>query len=125
MQRGRLVVARGAVRSHDRSRPCWREPARLYQWNDYAGDVQPSGMHACLADVEGEMIPIRLGGRPISTNHVSAIRSLVILRKEVIQPQVLLRLPCYDLVPVIEFTFGAFFPCGFDQRLRVPPTSVA
>ena len=28
-------------------------------------------------------------------------------RKEVIQPQVPLRLPCYDLVPIIELTFGA------------------
>ena len=52
-------------------------------------------------------------------------RSLVVLRKEVIQPQVLLRLPCYDLVPIIELTFGAFFPCGLDRRLRVLPTFVA
>jgi hypothetical protein len=29
------------------------------------------------------------------------------LRKEVIQPQVPLRLPCYDLVPITGFTFGA------------------
>ena len=29
------------------------------------------------------------------------------LRKEVIQPQVPLRLPCYDLVPITEFAFGA------------------
>ena len=29
-----------------------------------------------------------------------------ILRKEVIQPQVPLRLPCYDLVPITGFTFG-------------------
>jgi len=28
----------------------------------------------------------------------------------VIQPQVPLRLPCYDLVPIAEFTFGACFP---------------
>src|SRR5690606_18428567 len=34
-----------------------------------------------------------------------------ILRKEVIQPQVPLRLPCYDLVPITGFTFGAC-PCG-------------
>ena len=27
-------------------------------------------------------------------------------RKEVIQPQVLLRLPCYDFTPIIEPTFG-------------------
>lgn len=28
------------------------------------------------------------------------------LRKEVIQPQVPLRLPCYDLVPIKSFRFG-------------------
>ena len=31
------------------------------------------------------------------------------LRKEVIQPQVLLRLPCYDFTPVIDPTFDACF----------------
>ena len=31
----------------------------------------------------------------------------VLLRKEVIQPQLPLRLPCYDLAPVIGFTLGA------------------
>jgi hypothetical protein len=30
-----------------------------------------------------------------------------ILRKEVIQPQVPLRLPCYDLVPITELILGA------------------
>ena len=30
------------------------------------------------------------------------------LRKEVIQPQVPLRLPCYDFTPVINPTFGAY-----------------
>ena len=29
-----------------------------------------------------------------------------ILRKEVIQPQVPLRLPCYDLVPIRSLAFG-------------------
>ena len=33
-------------------------------------------------------------------------RLLEISRKEVIQPQVPLRLPCYDFAPVTEFTFG-------------------
>ena len=36
-------------------------------------------------------------------------RARGILRKEVIQPQVPLRLPCYDLVPIAEFIFGACF----------------
>ena len=31
------------------------------------------------------------------------------LRKEVIQPQVPLRLPCYDLVPITEFALGTLF----------------
>ena len=46
-------------------------------------------------------------------------------RKEVIQPQVPLRLPCYDLVPVTELTVGASLPFGLGQRLRVLPASVA
>ena len=33
--------------------------------------------------------------------------SKLVLRKEVIQPQVPLRLPCYDLVPITGFIFGA------------------
>ncbi len=32
---------------------------------------------------------------------------IIVLRKEVIQPQVPLRLPCYDLVPIVKLTFGA------------------
>ena len=34
----------------------------------------------------------------------------IFLRKEVIQPQVPLRLPCYDFAPVIEFAFGRSLP---------------
>jgi hypothetical protein len=36
--------------------------------------------------------------------------SAAILRKEVIQPQVPLRLPCYDFTPVAEPTVVACFP---------------
>ena len=32
---------------------------------------------------------------------------LIILRKEVIQPHLPIRLPCYDLVPLMGFAFGA------------------
>ena len=45
--------------------------------------------------------------------------TVYLLRKEVIQPQVPLRLPCYDFIPITTHTFGAFLPCGLDQRLRV------
>ena len=35
---------------------------------------------------------------------------LLLLRKEVIQPQVPLRLPCYDFAPVIGFTLESSLP---------------
>ena len=44
-----------------------------------------------------------------------------ILRKEVIQPQVPLRLPCYDFTPVSKPTVVACLPYGLAQRLRVNP----
>jgi hypothetical protein len=43
-------------------------------------------------------------------------------RKEVIQPQVPLRLPCYDFTPVADLTVVGYFPCGLARRLRVKPT---
>jgi hypothetical protein len=45
-----------------------------------------------------------------------------ILRKEVIQPLVPQRLPCYDFTPIISHTLGACIPEGFAQRLLVQPT---
>ena len=49
-----------------------------------------------------------------------------ILRKEVIQPQVPLRLPCYDFVPLTGHTFDASLLAyaGLGQRLRVQQTQV-
>src|SRR5690606_983346 len=44
------------------------------------------------------------------------------LRKEVIQPQVPLRLPCYDFTPVADLTVAGCLPCGLAHRLRVKPT---
>ena len=38
-------------------------------------------------------------------------------RKEVIQPQVLLQLPCYDFTPITDHTLGASLPCGLVWRL--------
>ena len=44
--------------------------------------------------------------------------------KEVIQPQVPLRLPCYDFTPITGPTVDGCFPCGLACRLRVKPTFV-
>ncbi len=36
-------------------------------------------------------------------------------RKEVIQPQLPLRLPCYDFTPIISPTLTTCVPCGFAE----------
>ena len=45
-------------------------------------------------------------------------------RKEVIQPQVLLQLPCYDFTPITNHTLGGCLPCGLAHRLLVQPAFV-
>ncbi len=39
----------------------------------------------------------------------------LLLRKEVIQPQVPLRLPCYDFTPITDHTLGTYLPEGLAQ----------
>ena len=46
-------------------------------------------------------------------------------RKEVIQPQVPLRLPCYDFAPVTALAFGRLAPCGLRHGLRALTASMA
>jgi hypothetical protein len=48
----------------------------------------------------------------------------VLLRKEVIQPHLPVRLPCYDFVPIAGPTFDGSLPYGLGHRLRVLPTFV-
>ena len=51
-------------------------------------------------------------------------RDEFLLRKEVIQPQVPLRLPCYDFIPVTAHSVDGCFPCGLARRLRLQVTSM-
>ena len=44
-----------------------------------------------------------------------------LLRKEVIQPQVPLRLPCYDFVPITSLTLGRRLHCWLTNALRAKP----
>ena len=43
-------------------------------------------------------------------------------RKEVIQPHLPVRLPCYDFVPIASPAFDGSAPCGFGHRLQASPT---
>ena len=47
-----------------------------------------------------------------------------LLRKEVIQPHLPVRLPCYDFTPIAGPTFDGSLPYGLGHRLRVLPTFV-
>jgi hypothetical protein len=48
--------------------------------------------------------------------------AVVLLRKEVIQPHLPVRLPCYDLVLIASPTFDGSLSCELGHRLRVLPT---
>ena len=48
----------------------------------------------------------------------------MLLRKEVIQPHLPVRLPCYDLVPIASPTFDSSLSYELGHRLRVLPTFV-
>jgi hypothetical protein len=61
---------------------------------------------------------------PINGRVAHRSKSSGIPRKEVIQPQLPLRLPCYDFTPVTDPTFDGSLPCGLGHRLRVLPASV-
>ena len=71
----------------------------------------------------------RRAGKPDGRGHqqdrrLPEYKSSGIPRKEVIQPQLPLRLPCYDFTPIIDPTLDGSLPCGLGHRLRVLPTFV-
>ncbi len=45
-------------------------------------------------------------------------------RKEVIQPHLPVRLPCYDFTPITDPTLDACLACALARRLQVLPTFV-
>src|SRR5699024_1050722 len=57
---------------------------------------------------------------PSKLNQTTQYDSFIILRKEVIQPHLPIRLPCYDFTPIIGPTFG-----GWLQKVTSPTSGVA
>jgi hypothetical protein len=62
--------------------------------------------------------------RTLACEHPSRQHPVKLLRKEVIQPHLPVRLPCYDFVPIASPTFDRSPPCGLGHGLRVLPTFV-
>ena len=64
------------------------------------------------------------GCDPAPSVRVFLSGEVVLPRKEVIQPHVPVRLPCYDFTPLTLHTFDASAPRGLGRRLRVQTTRV-
>ena len=82
------------------------------------GSVEPVAVYGME-----RLLPTR-SRRTLRRFQLSETPSTVSLRKEVIQPQVLLRLPCYDFTPIMDHTLGRCPPCGSACRLLVQSTFV-
>ena len=82
--------------------------------------VRPRGPGAagtCRGDI------YRTGSCPLFELKCFSLR-MYLPRKEVIQPHLPVRLPCYDFTPLTLHTFDASAPLGFGRRLRVQTTRV-
>ena len=136
------VARRGgrSLRTQQRARP-WRAPGPAF----HAAPPQ-GGSAAVLAGRASR--PGRVASAPLASGHPQGRSSpaigdrlgrgsgrtlpprsrgqgrQVLLRKEVIQPHLPVRLPCYDFVPIASPTFDGSLPRGLGHRLRVLPTFV-
>ena len=64
------------------------------------------------------------GDRPVKKCRCVLLAEVILPRKEVIQPHLPVRLPCYDFTPLTLHTFGTSLPRGLGRRLRVQTTRV-
>ena len=112
-RRTRRSIARRSKRTnrnHDRGGP-WTQPRTPFRTRSKSR--RPSGGAGVRAASSGkrngadEVVSRSERGLAATPGLIAPTGFLSILRKEVIQPQVPLRLPCYDLVPITGFIFGA------------------
>jgi hypothetical protein len=96
--------------------------------------VVPAPARSALTKGSGDWLSVGVGMDPrhritndrrrnILACYVRA-RPCSFLRKEVIQPHLPVRLPCYDFTPIANPTFDGSLPKGLGHRLRVLPTFV-
>ena len=83
---------------------------------------EPRGPDAAVLRGQRARKRNRRVGRPSVKSFFSRRGNLP--RKEVIQPHLPVRLPCYDFTPLTLHTFGASPHCWLGRRLRVQTTRV-
>jgi hypothetical protein len=116
-------VRGGAERSaraapHHGNRPAGRRSLKTQQHAAPYGERAPRGRRPDPVDMLGADRRAEAG---MASSERSAAPVLVLPRKEVIQPQLPLRLPCYDFTPVTGPTFDGSLPKG----VRPPASGVA
>ena len=111
--------------SSPRSRTLFKEPSAFAACSSF-GETGSFKTRQDVCCVTPGRYQIDLIARLRPPSHLSMLRraSARFSRKEVIQPQVLLQLPCYDFTPITNHTLGACLPCGLAQRLLVQPAFV-
>ena len=103
---------KGFIKSHDL--PCFRcQTAQTLTGSRATGSTIESGWTECV-----EAKRLRDAFLAVAGGYSRSV-------KEVIQPQVPLRLPCYDFAPATALAFGRLAPCGFRHGLRALTASMA
>ena len=74
--------------------------------------------------VRGQEASERCGGWIVARREASIGATIASFRKEVIQPQVLLQLPCYDFTPIMDHAVATCLPEGVAQPLLAHPNFV-
>ena len=92
----------------------------LYQLS-YTPVVQPAlTLSRCFPRLENYTATSNKLETPFTPRDLNQVRGCVLPRKEVIQPHLPIRLPCYDLTPIIEPTFDCCSLAVGSQASGVP-----
>jgi hypothetical protein len=110
-----------AVTEDPDTRPALKQDGRPVSSGPNSVSGSPARVFQARARQPSNQCSTRKHGRP---DRHSLPQAPVLLRKEVIQPHLPVRLPCYDFVPIADPTFDGSLPYGLGRRLRVLPTFV-
>ena len=113
---------RMGIEPRHRNKPVgWRSGSpKAYPYHSRTSrrDIQAHDLfHTSIPMRDRGTIPRARGSHRLPTRKPEILR-----RKEVIQPHLPVRLPCYDLVPITSLTLDGSPPKRLGHRLRVLPT---
>jgi hypothetical protein len=108
--------------------PPWQltVPTRTPKGCGVLGATSSKAGHSRCSTLEHRPPLVRQGQRAWTPTrpHDRTTTCQMLLRKEVIQPHLPVRLPCYDLVPIASPTFDSSLSYELGHWLRVLPTFV-